>query len=120
MKVSRIADMKQATVELGWSMRRPMSEYIAMIERVTRTGAGFRRAGSGALGLAYVAAGRIEGYAELHINSWDTLAGLLMVREAGGWTNDFLRGDGLRTGNPVLACTPALTQALVTATGISP
>jgi myo-inositol-1(or 4)-monophosphatase len=119
MKVSTIADMPSATVELGWSSRLPMADYIAMVRKVTDTGAGFLRRGSGALALASVAAGRIDGYAELHINSWDTVAALLMVEEAGGWANDFLAGDGMASGNPVLACTPALRGALVEATGIT-
>ena len=96
-----------------------MTDYVAMIGRLVATGAGFRRAGSGALGMAYVAAGRIEGYGELHINSWDVLAGLLMVQEAGGWANDFLAGNGLTGGNPILACTPALHEILTRITGIA-
>jgi myo-inositol-1(or 4)-monophosphatase len=111
-------DIRQAVVELGWSSRRPVRAYTALVERVLATGATFMRAGSGALGLAYVAAGRTHGYCELHINSWDTLAGLLMVREAGGWTNDFLGGHGLERGNAVLACAPGLKDALVAATGV--
>lgn len=116
----RVADtnIKQAIIELGWSSRRPTRAYTALVERVLGTGATFMRAGSGALGLAYVADGRTHGYCELHINSWDTLAGLLMVREAGGWTNDFLGGNGLARGNAVLACAPGLRDALVAATGV--
>jgi myo-inositol-1(or 4)-monophosphatase len=112
------AEIKQAVIELGWSSRRPVRAYTALVERVLATGATFMRAGSGALGLAYVAAGRTHGYCELHINSWDTLAGLLMVREAGGWTNDFLASEGLKRGNAVLACAPGLKEALVAATGV--
>jgi len=112
------ADIKQAVIELGWSSRRPTRAYTSLVERVLATGATFLRAGSGALGLAYVADGRTHGYCELHINSWDTLAGLLMVREAGGWTNDFLAGQGLERGNAVLACAPGLKDALVAATGV--
>jgi myo-inositol-1(or 4)-monophosphatase len=112
------ADIKRSIIELGWSSRRPTRAYTSLVERVLATGATFQRAGSGALGLAYVADGRTHGYCELHINSWDTLAGLLMVREAGGWTNDFLAGDGLTRGNAVLACAPALREALVAATGV--
>jgi myo-inositol-1(or 4)-monophosphatase len=111
-------DIDQAVIELGWSVRRPVRSYTALVERVLGTGATFMRAGSGALGLAYVAAGRTHGYCELHINSWDTLAGLLMVREAGGWTNDFLASDGLTRGNAVLACAPGLRETLVDATGV--
>lgn len=118
MRVSATPDMRHATVELGWSTRRPLDDYLAMVKRVFATGAGVLRQGSGALGMAYVAAGRIDGYGELHINAWDVLAGLLIVREAGGWTNEFLAGDGLTRGNPILACTPALRFALAEATGI--
>ncbi|HEX6156635.1 MAG TPA: inositol monophosphatase family protein [Burkholderiales bacterium] len=112
------ADIRQAVIELGWSSRRTVRSYTSMVERVLATGATFLRAGSGALGLAYVAAGRTHGYCELHINSWDTLAGLLMVREAGGWTNEFLEGEGLTRGNAVLACAPGLKETLVAATGV--
>ena len=119
-RAMRVSDtgIKQAVIELGWSSRRPTRAYTSLVERVLATGATFLRAGSGALGLAYVAAGRTHGYCELHINSWDTLAGLLMVREAGGWTNDFLGSDGLARGNAVLACAPGLKEALVAATGV--
>jgi myo-inositol-1(or 4)-monophosphatase len=41
-----------------------------------------------------------------------------MVREAGGWTNDFLAADALERGNAVLACAPGLKEALVTVTGV--
>lgn len=119
MKVSAIDSLRRSTIELGWSTRLPMADYIAMVRRVTATGAGFLRCGSGALALAAVAAGRIDGYAELHINSWDTVAALLLVEEAGGWANDFLANDGMAKGNPVLACTPALRAALIEATGIA-
>ena len=118
MRVSATPDMQHATIELGWSTRRPLDDYLGMVKRVFATGAGVLRQGSGALGMAYVAAGRIDGYGELHINAWDVLAGLLIVREAGGWTNDFLAHDGLTRGNPILACTPTLRFPLVQATGI--
>ena len=85
------------------------------MQRVVAAGASFRRAGSGALGLAYVADGRQDGYCELHINSWDALAGILLVREAGGAVDDFLANDGLIQGNPVFATTPALKDALIAA-----
>jgi myo-inositol-1(or 4)-monophosphatase len=110
--VSTVPMLTQAIVEAGWSTRRPREAYVALIDRLVGAGAQVRRAGSGALGLAYVADGRIDAYCELHINAWDALAGLLIVEEAGGWTNDFFLGDGLRLGNPVLACTPALKDVL--------
>jgi myo-inositol-1(or 4)-monophosphatase len=102
-------------VEIGCSNRRPLTRYLDLVARTFAAGCEFRRLGSGALGLASVAAGRTDGYVELHINSWDVLAGMLLVREAGGWTNDFLAGDGLRAGNSIIACTPELR---VTLTGL--
>ena len=111
-------EIGQAVIELGWSSRRPAKAYTALLERVLATGATFRRAGSGALGLAYVADGRNHGYCELHINSWDVAAALLLVSEAGGWSNDFFVGDAIASGNAVLACAPQLKEALVAATGV--
>ncbi len=99
-------------IEIGCSNRRPLASYLDLIARTFAAGCEFRRLGSGALGLAAVAAGRTDGYLELHINAWDVLAGMLLVREAGGWTNDFLAGDGLRSGNPIIACTPELRETL--------
>lgn len=117
LKVSATTDIRHAMVEVGWSPRRPMAEHLALLQRVAATGAGFRRGGSGALGLAYVAAGRSDGYCEIHMHPWDVLAGLVMVHEAGGWSLDFLADDGLRQGNAVLACTPALAEVLSKASG---
>jgi myo-inositol-1(or 4)-monophosphatase len=118
MRVSGIADMQAATVELGWSTRRPASAYVDMIGRVFAAGGAMRRAGSGALGLVDVAAGRVEGYAELHITAWDCAAGIGLVQEAGGFTNDFFAGDGLRSGNPLLATNAALCGKLADVIGI--
>ena len=116
--VSNTMDMTRAMVELGWSTRRPLTDYARLVDRVTSTGAGTRNSGSAAAALASVAAGRLDGFCEHHINSWDCLAGIVLVREAGGWVSDFLTGNGLVDGNAFLACTPALREHLVEATGI--
>jgi len=108
MSVTGLTDIHHALIETGWSSRRPPDPYVGIVSHLINSGAQAMRGGSGALGLAYVADGRTDGYCELHMNSWDALAGLLLVREAGGWINDFLADDGLRRGNAVLACTPAL------------
>ena len=118
IRASGLNDIRHATVEAGWSPRLPSESYTDLVRRLKHAGVNVRRGGSGTLGLAYVADGRIDAYCELHINSWDALAGLLLVEEAGGWTNDFLAGDGLRHGNPVLACTIELAEALTSVTGI--
>ena len=69
--------------------------------------------------IAYVAAGRLIGYYEAHINAWDCLAGLAMVREVGGWTSDFLAGDGLVQGNAVAVAAPALAGAMQRLRGLA-
>ena len=89
------------------------------MQRLFAAGAQVQRAGSGALGLAYVACGRLDAYCELHINAWDALAGLLLIEEAGGATNQFLADDGLTRGNPVLGCTPALKDHVAAAMGLA-
>src|ERR687890_2142404 len=90
IRVSGIAELTHATVEAGWSPRRPAEAYAELVGRLKVAGTNVRRAGSGTLGLAYVADGRMEAYCELHINSWDALAGLLLIEEAGGWGQKFL------------------------------
>lgn len=113
IRVSRRTRLADAMLGIGFSYRRPVSSFIEVTGRLLDAHCEFRRAGSGALGMAHVAAGRLDGYWEQHINSWDVLAGLLLVREAGGWTSDFLTEDALLNGNPILACTPALTDQLI-------
>jgi myo-inositol-1(or 4)-monophosphatase len=119
MQVSPVDAISGATVECGWSLRRPNADYVALVDRVLRAGGQVRRAGSGALGLCDVAAGRSEAYCELHINAWDCAAGLLLVREAGGSCNDFFAGDGLASGNPVIGTNAALASALAEVIGIA-
>jgi len=65
--------------------------------------AGIRRFGSAALDLAWVAAGRFDGYWELGIQSWDMAAGLILVREAGGYATDPADGEPRDSGNIVAA-----------------
>ena len=95
IKVSGETDLTRARVCVGFSYRRPVAEHVRAVEALLSAGCEYLRLGSGALGLAYTAAGPFDGYSERHINSWDATAGLVLVREAGGRTNDFLAGDGL-------------------------
>ncbi len=118
LAVSPIAEMSAATVECGWSTRKTTAEYVDLLSRVLTAGAAIRRAGSGALGLVDVAAGRVEAYCELHINAWDCAAGIVLVQEAGGFANAFFDGAGIADGNPLIATNAALVDELETAIGI--
>jgi myo-inositol-1(or 4)-monophosphatase len=112
MRVSNLRHGASPVVELGWSPRQPIERYGELIRRLIGDGIEFRRLGSGALGVADTAAGLNDGYVELHINAWDVLAGMVLVREAGGWTNDFLAGGGLVNGNLITVCTPEISARL--------
>ncbi len=113
MKAAATPEMKLASIEVGWNMRTRPEIFLNVMGRVVAQGSGVQRCGSGALALAYVAVGRSDAFIEYHINSWDCLAGNLMVAEAGGYVNDFLLNDGLTRGNALLACAPALRDPLL-------
>jgi myo-inositol-1(or 4)-monophosphatase len=63
--------------------------------------AGLRRFGAASLDLAFVAAGRLDGYWERNLQPWDIAAGLILIKEAGGTVGDINGGDVLTTGNVV-------------------
>ena len=75
--------------------------------------AGLRRSGSAALDLAWVAAGRYDGYWERGLKAWDVAAGMLIVREAGGIVSDADGGDAVLTAGSVLAANPIIHKGLV-------
>jgi myo-inositol-1(or 4)-monophosphatase len=118
IRVSRTKDIANGMMGLGFSYRRKVAPFAALTERLLSAHCEFRRVGSCVHGMAYAADGRTDGYYEQHINSWDIMAGLVLVREAGGWTSDYLTGDWLTKGNPILACTPGLRGELLKLTGM--
>ena len=105
-------DPARAMVEVGWSPRVTRADFVATVDRVMALGAMPRSGGSGALALADVACGRLDGYIELYINLWDVAAALAILHEAGARTTPFLRDGGLERGIPILAAAPGLAAAL--------
>ncbi len=95
--------VNEGIVGVGYSPRVTPDEFLPLFERLLKAGGMFSREGSGALTLCYVAAGRLIGYIEPHINSWDCLGAIAVIRAAGLETNDFLADDGLHRGNRVIA-----------------
>lgn len=118
LRVSRLRHGAAPMVEVGWSERRGIGDYNRVLDGLVERGIEFRRHGSGALALAEVAAGLSDGYVELHMNAWDALAGLLLVRESGGGVNDYLADGGLTRGNPVVAATPEIAPGLAEMLGV--
>ena len=110
--VSSTKSLDQARIDLGFSFRRPPRLYVEVVARLLGIETEHARLGSAALGMAYVAAGRYDGYWEAHVNSWDVAGGIGLVTEAGGRTNAFLGGTGLTEGNAILASNPQLYPQL--------
>jgi len=91
IRVSRRARIDDALIGTGFPFRelRHLDEYLRTFKRVTEQTAGVRRAGSAALDLAYVAAGRLDGFWEIGLSPWDMAAGSLLILEAGGLISDY-------------------------------
>ena len=82
-----------------------LDAYMPMLKTIAGNSAGIRRAGSAALDLAYVAAGRLDGFFELGLKPWDMAAGIVLVQEAGGTVTELYdsRGDVMSTGHILAA-----------------
>ncbi len=92
-----------------------LDRYLPMLRFVIENTAGVRRPGAASLDLAYVAAGRLDGFWEIGLSPWDMAAGILLVREAGGLVGDFAGGHRfLETGN-VVAAAPKVFPTLLKA-----
>ena len=85
-------------------------EFIEELRVIMAKSAGIRRFGAASLDLAFVAAGRYEGYWERNISSWDMAAGLLLVKEAGGIVTDFKGRDRMLETGSVIATNASLDQ----------
>ena len=89
--------------------------HFESLLNVTEAGAQYRRAGSAALDLAYVAAGRLDVYFELGLKPWDIAAGELMVKEAGGTVVDARGGSDSMENGQVIACSMKMLKPLMQA-----
>lgn len=108
ISVAKTVPLNAGTVAIGYSNRVQAKNVLPVIEAVIERGAMYHRNASGALSLAYVAAGRLLGYMEEHMNAWDCLAGQLLIAEAGGVVEDQDVYDMIRRGGRVVAGTPAV------------
>jgi myo-inositol-1(or 4)-monophosphatase len=84
IKTSAATSLEEGSVGTGFSNRADTENVAVLIRMLLADGGVFFRNASGALMLAYVAAGRLLGYVEEHMNAWDCLAGMLLIEEAGG------------------------------------
>jgi myo-inositol-1(or 4)-monophosphatase len=91
IRVSKRTQLDEALIGTGFPFREidSLDEYLGMFREITARTAGVRRAGAAALDIAYVAAGRLDGFWEMGLSPWDMAAGALLVQEAGGLVGDF-------------------------------
>src|SRR5512135_3797314 len=91
IRVSKRSKLSECLIGTGFPFRsfEHLDEYVRMFRSVTEHTAGIRRPGAAALDLAYVAAGRLDGFWEIGLSPWDMAAGSLLILEAGGLVSDF-------------------------------
>jgi myo-inositol-1(or 4)-monophosphatase len=114
MRVSAIGELAEALLATGFpSRKRHASPNVHFYQEFTLRSHGVRRAGSAALDLAYVAAGRLEAFWEFNLNPWDTAAGILLVEEAGGRVTDFSGGHYRIDSHQILASNGGIQDELI-------
>jgi myo-inositol-1(or 4)-monophosphatase len=115
LRVSGVALLERALVCTGFPYgdREELPQMIANFGRLTERSRGTRRLGSAALDLAYVAAGRLDGFWETGLKPWDVAAGVLLVQEAGGVVTRFDGSQHQLTSGQIVAAAPGIHRAML-------
>ena len=106
------SSLSQGVTGVGYSQHTSTADLTTIMTRLAEGGGNFRCVGSGALMIVWVATGQCLGYVETHINAWDCMAALCIVKEAGGRTSPFLSEFGPNGGGRVVAAAPLLYEAM--------
>jgi myo-inositol-1(or 4)-monophosphatase len=119
IRVSKRPQLDEALIGTGFPFREleRLDEYLGMFREITARTAGVRRAGAAALDIAYVAAGRLDGFWEMGLSPWDMAAGALMVQEAGGLVGDFQGDAGYLDSGRIVCGNPKIFAQLVRIVG---
>ncbi|MFC0117604.1 inositol-1-monophosphatase [Pseudoalteromonas xiamenensis] len=115
LRVSNANDLSGTVLATGFPFKNKhhMDAYLDAFKALFVHTADIRRAGSAALDMAYVAAGRVDGFYEIGLKPWDTAAGELLVKEAGGMITDFAGGANYNRSGNIICGAPKLCQAIV-------
>jgi len=119
IRVSSQRALEGALISTGFPYRMAaghVDDYLAILKAIMNTAAGVRRPGAASLDLAYVAAGRVDGFWEFGLSPWDTAAGTLLIQEAGGRVGT-PAGSEYSLGPNVVAGNPKVYQGLLDAIG---
>jgi len=117
LRVTRCAKLGDALVGTGFPFKElsRVDPYLRQLRTVMSSCAGVRRAGSAALDLAYVAAGRLDAFWEMGLSPWDMAAGALLIQEAGGLVGDLSGDQGYMRSGDIAAATPKVFPQLLQA-----
>jgi myo-inositol-1(or 4)-monophosphatase len=115
LRVSARRQLAESLIGTGipFMARGDHPSYLATLAGVMAATTGVRRLGVASLDLAYIAAGRFDGYWEFNLSPWDLAAGIIIVREAGGYVTDMAGGQGMLSGGDVIAANAHLHQPLM-------
>jgi len=111
LRVAATHELAGAYVALGHHDRAPDARYLEIRRRMMESGVAMRNFGSAALQLAHVAAGHLDGFAELQVSIWDVIGGLALVEEAGGQVAPFTPATPTAKA-ACLACAPGIARGL--------
>jgi myo-inositol-1(or 4)-monophosphatase len=119
MRVGKRENLGGAMIATGFPFRQRahLDAQLDMTRAILGQAEDIRRSGSAALDLAYVAAGRYDGYFEIGLKPWDMAAGVLLVHEAGGRYCDFAGRDGIPASGNIIAGNLNVAKAMVDAIG---
>jgi len=114
--IGKVTTIENAMVVTGfpYSNQDLFEGTFSALRYFLRNSRGFRRLGSAALDMAYIAAGRLDIYYEANINAWDVAAGIIMIQEAGGRVCDFNQGNKMLTNGEIIATNLTLMDPVST------
>lgn len=115
IRVSKKTSMDSALLGTGFPFRElsGLDDYLSTLQAFMPNCAGIRRAGSAALDLAYVAAGRLDGFWEFGLKRWDLAAGVLLIHEAGGFVSDPFGGESYLDCGDIVAGNPKIAKKML-------
>ena len=115
LRVSKCIKLQKSLIGTGFPFREfsHIDTYLAMFRELTQKTSGLRRAGAATLDLAYVAAGRLDGFWEFGLSPWDMAAGSLLITEAGGLVGDLEGNSGYHDSGNIVAANPKLFSQLI-------
>jgi myo-inositol-1(or 4)-monophosphatase len=115
IRVTRSNEIAGSVLATGFPFKQKhhIDSYTEAFKALFVHTADIRCAGSAALDMAYVAAGRVDGFFEIGLKPWDTAAGELLVKEAGGLVMDFAGGAGYNQSGNIICGSPKLSQLIV-------